>query len=76
MINIVPEKAIASIVEDNSHGSRKVSLSEVDARLQVMTKEYPLFYKNHNLLILYLLMVLGCIVLSVTLGCGNAMMNG
>lgn len=45
----------ATVVEEVSHGSQAVGVLDLDARIQDMARECPPFYKNHNLLILYLL---------------------
>lgn len=59
-------------IEDN----HVVNLSDIDARLQEMSKECPPFCKNYNQLILYLLIIPGCLVPSITLGFDSAMVNG
>jgi hypothetical protein len=78
MFNSITEKAEVSAIEDSKSGEEgnTASLSDLDGRIQVMAKEYPKFYKNHNLLILYLLIIPGCLVPSLTLGFDSAMMNG
>ncbi|KAL3491547.1 general substrate transporter [Aspergillus germanicus] len=53
-----------------------LEIPDLDARLQQLAQEAPPFYKNRNLLIVYLLMIPGCLVPSVTLGFDSAMMNG
>ncbi|KAL2833968.1 general substrate transporter [Aspergillus pseudoustus] len=53
-----------------------VELSDLDARLQQLAQEALPFYKNRNLLTVYLLMIPGCLVPAVTLGFDGAMMNG
>jgi hypothetical protein len=76
------EKKTAAFMADEEHiesrGNRRDSatLSEIDGRLQEMAAESVPFYKNSNLLKLYLLMIPGCLVPSVTLGFDSAMMNG
>ncbi|KAL3456426.1 general substrate transporter [Aspergillus heterothallicus] len=53
-----------------------IDVTTVDARLQQLAQESPPFYKNHNLLTLYLWLIPGCLVPAVTLGFDSAMMNG
>lgn len=45
-------------------------------RIQKLASEFPPFYRNRNLLTLYLLMIPGCLVPAITLGFDGAMMNG
>ncbi|KAJ9156094.1 General substrate transporter [Pleurostoma richardsiae] len=52
------------------------TIHNIDERVQHLAREAPPFYRNHNLLILYMLMVPGCIIPAVTLGFDSAMMNG
>ncbi|KAL3476994.1 general substrate transporter [Aspergillus californicus] len=68
-----PKRQSIELVE---HASKDVEISDVDARLQELSQTAPPFYKNHNLLILYLRMIPGCLVPAVTLGFDGAMMNG
>ncbi|KAJ5704622.1 hypothetical protein N7536_000311 [Penicillium majusculum] len=49
---------------------------DVGQRIQSLADECPPFYRNRNLLILYLLMIPGCLVPAITLGFDGAMMNG
>lgn len=48
----------------------------IDERIQEMASQAPPFYKNRNLLSLYLRIIPGCLVPAVTLGFDGAMMNG
>lgn len=48
----------------------------LDALVQQLAKEAPPFYKSRILTRLYLLMIPGCLVPSITLGSDSAMMNG
>lgn len=66
-------KASLSVHEDADAVS---TLGSAEERLMQLTAESPVFWKNRNLLFLYLLMIPGCIVPSVTLGFDSAMMNG
>lgn len=45
----------ATLVEEVSGGGQAVAVLDLDARIQQMASECPPFYKNRNLLILYLL---------------------
>lgn len=65
-----------STIEDNADIAGDVELKTIDARLQQLSQECPPFYRNRNLLKLYLLMIPGCIVPAVTLGFDSSMMNG
>jgi hypothetical protein len=78
MVNSINEKTAVYTAEDNKGGEEgnTVSLPELDGRLQPMAKECPKFYKNRNLLSLYLLIIPGCLVPSLALGFDSAMMNG
>ncbi|RDW74541.1 uncharacterized protein DSM5745_07203 [Aspergillus mulundensis] len=51
-------------------------ISDIDARLQELAQAAPPFYKNRNLLNLYLRIIPGCLVPAITLGFDSAMMNG
>jgi len=70
------EKNSSEIIEDKMNSDGGVRLNEADARLQELTAECPAFYRNRNLLILYLLIIPGCLVPAITLGFDSAMMNG
>jgi hypothetical protein len=48
----------------------------VDQRIQELSQNCGPFYKNRNLLRLYLLLIPGCLVPAITLGFDAAMMNG
>ncbi|PVI02833.1 general substrate transporter [Periconia macrospinosa] len=48
----------------------------VDERIQELSRESLPFYKNRNLLKLYLLIIPGCLFPAITLGFDAAMMNG
>lgn len=54
----------------------EVPLTQSDERLQEMANQAPPFYKNGNLLKLYLCIIPGCLVPAITLGYDSAMMNG
>ncbi|KAH8658182.1 general substrate transporter [Xylariales sp. PMI_506] len=64
----------------DEHKSPTVGITEtlenVDERIVTMARESPPFYKNRNLLSLYLLMIPGCLVPAITLGFDGSMMNG
>lgn len=45
----------ATVVEEVAHGGQAVDVLDLDARILSMARECPPFYKNRNLLILYLL---------------------
>lgn len=45
----------ATVVEEVAHGGQAVDVLDLDARILQMASECPPFYKNRNLLILYLL---------------------
>lgn len=63
--------------DERKRGSvSSIRVSEADGRLQEMTAASPPFYKNRNLLILYLLIIPGGLLPSATLGFDSAMMNG
>jgi hypothetical protein len=70
------ETNISSDMVEHAVAKEDLEIPDLDARLQQLAHEAPPFYKNHNLLIVYLLMILGCLVPSVTLGFDSAMMNG
>jgi hypothetical protein len=78
MSNSISEKAEASTIEEQrgAEEGNTASLSDLDGCIQAMAMDCPRFYKNHNLLILYLLIIPGCLVPSLTLGFDSAMMNG
>ena len=67
---------VESYSQPNIRKSSVVNLSDIDARIQELAKSYEPFYKNGNLLLLYLLMIPSCLMASVTLGFDSAMMNG
>lgn len=68
--NALAEKAEVALHVDTEEGQ------DLDARIQQLAREAPPFYKNGNLWKLYLLMIPGCLVPSLTLGFDSAMMNG
>lgn len=49
---------------------------DIGQRIQSLADECPPFYRSRNLLILYLLMIPGCMIPAITLGFDGAMMNG
>ncbi|KAJ5652988.1 hypothetical protein N7507_010414 [Penicillium longicatenatum] len=51
-------------------------MGSIDQRIISLAQDCPPFYKNRNLLVLYLLMIPGCLVPAITLGFDSAMMNG
>lgn len=71
------DETSATIIEDmakaNSNNNAVANVLDIDQRITNMAKECPPFFKNHNLFILYLLMIPGCLVPSVTLGFDGAM---
>lgn len=79
-----PKKDITEtvMIEDrtksfDNDSKRKIGDSvTVEERLQALTQACPPFYKNRNLLKLYLLIIPGCLVPAITLGFDSAMMNG
>jgi hypothetical protein len=70
------ETNISSDMVEHAVAKEDLEIPDLDARLQQLAQEAPPFYKNRNLLIVYLLMIPGCLVPSVTLGFDSAMMNG
>jgi hypothetical protein len=76
MASSLKEKQAGFNVEDNSSSDHDVDLQDTERRLQQMTAECPPFYKNRNLLILYLAIIPGCLVPAITLGYDGSMMNG
>jgi hypothetical protein len=72
---IQKETGDATVVEDVPKSTEAVDVLDIDARILQAASEAPPFYKNHNLLILYLLIIPGCLVPAVTLGFDSAMMN-
>lgn len=72
------EKIVDDVKPTSSHVLIRTEseLQSVEAKLRQLTDESPAFYKNHNLLILYLLIIPGALVPAVTLGFDGAMMNG
>ena len=54
-----PQKT-AALVEEVARGGQAVDVLDLDARIQQMARECPPFYKNRNLLILYLLVGTHC----------------
>jgi hypothetical protein len=70
------ETNISSDMVEHAVAKEDLEIPNLDARLQQLAQEAPPFYKNRNLLIVYLLMIPGCLVPSVTLGFDSAMMNG
>ncbi|CAG7921947.1 unnamed protein product [Penicillium olsonii] len=61
------EKAVSGVDADTL---------DVGQRIQSLADSCPPFYRNRNLLILYLLMIPGCMIPAITLGFEGAMMNG
>ena len=45
----------ATVLEEVSNNGSAVDVLDIDARIQQMAKEAPMFWKNRNLFILYLL---------------------
>ena len=64
------------MTEDRKLNSGEVRLDLLDGRLQDMIKECEPFYKNANLLKLYVMIAPGCLMAAVTLGFDSAMLNG
>lgn len=58
---------------DIHHGP---NVLDVDDRIQQLAKDSAPFYRQPNLLRLYLLIIPGCLVGAVTLGYDAAVMNG
>ncbi|KAF9873874.1 hypothetical protein CkaCkLH20_08608 [Colletotrichum karsti] len=71
-----PTSKDEAVVEEIGHSPKHDTDANVEARLQQLVREAPPFYRSRNLLNLYLLMIPGCLVPSVTLGFDSAMMNG
>ncbi|KAL4874017.1 hypothetical protein BDV12DRAFT_191887 [Aspergillus spectabilis] len=63
-------------MDEHVTSKQDVEIINVDAQLLALAQAAPPFYKNRNLLSLYLRMIPGCIVPAVTLGFDSAMMNG
>lgn len=61
---------------ENASSKQDVEVLDIDARLQELAQAAPPFYKNRNLISLYLRMIPGCLVPAVTLGFDGAMLNG
>jgi hypothetical protein len=75
--SIEKEKPDTTVIEEvNKSNNPVVDVLDLDAQIQQLAKECPPFYKNANLLKLYLLIIPGCLVPSLTLGFDGAMMNG
>jgi hypothetical protein len=72
MASKIPEKdpSVSEVADD---GPARETLDQQITRL---ASEAPPFYRNHNLLILYLLIIPGCLMPAVTLGFDAAIMNG
>jgi hypothetical protein len=64
------------MVESIGKVNSNIEVQDVDDQLMELAQSAPPFYKNCNLLRLYLLMIPGCIVPAITLGFDSAMMNG
>lgn len=64
-----------SFVEKGTPGL-ETDVLDTGERIQKLADECPPFYRNRNLLTLYLLMIPGCLVPAITLGFDGAMMNG
>ncbi|KAF4468584.1 Major facilitator superfamily domain general substrate transporter [Fusarium albosuccineum] len=71
--NTLSEKERISASESPSD---TVTVEELDRRIQELAKQATPFYRNPNLLRLYLLIIPGCLVPAVTLGYDSAMLNG
>ncbi|KAH6869694.1 general substrate transporter [Thelonectria olida] len=65
----------SSFVEKGTPGL-DADVLDTGERIQQLANDCPPFYRNRNLLTLYLLMIPGCLVPAVTLGFDGAMMNG
>ncbi|KAM0327002.1 hypothetical protein ACHAQA_006123 [Verticillium albo-atrum] len=52
------------------------TIETIDQQLTRLANEAPPFYQSHNLLVLYLLIIPGCLMPAVTLGFDAAIMNG
>ncbi|EEY17185.1 conserved hypothetical protein [Verticillium alfalfae VaMs.102] len=63
------EKAVSDIVVAET-------IETIDQQLTRLAKETPPFYKSHSLLILYMLIIPGCLMPAVTLGFNTAIING
>lgn len=48
-------QAGATVLEQASNNGSSVDVLDIDARIQQMAKDAPMFWKNRNLFILYLL---------------------
>jgi hypothetical protein len=75
-ISVEKEKLDTTVVEEVNKSNPVVDVLDLDAQIQQLAKECPPFYRNANLLKLYLLIIPGCLVPSLTLGFDGAMMNG
>jgi hypothetical protein len=69
MASKIPEKdpSVSEVADDRE---------TLDQQITRLASEAPPFYRNHNLLILYLLIIPGCLMPAVTLGFDAAIMNG
>lgn len=70
------EKTSVIMDENRKIDTGDEQLENVDNRLQELVKECGPFYKNPNLLKLYLFIIPGCLMAAVTLGFDSAMLNG
>ncbi|KAJ5644257.1 uncharacterized protein N7484_006764 [Penicillium longicatenatum] len=61
---------------ENKENKDQLDVADADSRIRRLAQDAPPFYRKHNLMNLYLLMIPGCLVPSVTLGFDSAMMNG
>ncbi|OQD60725.1 hypothetical protein PENPOL_c021G02655 [Penicillium polonicum] len=69
------DKASSSFVE-KATSTLDADTLDVGEHIQSLADECPSFYRSRNLLILYLLMIPGCMIPAITLGFDGAMMNG
>lgn len=73
--NQVPSQAAVDDIPPVGHHGAE-TIHNIDETVQGLARELPPFYKNPNLVKLYLLMIPGCLVPAITLGFDSAMMNG
>ncbi|KAF2222788.1 general substrate transporter [Elsinoe ampelina] len=69
------QQADRSFVEDSAEASEHIDVSQLDQKIRQLAQESPAFYRNPNLLRLYLLLVCGCLGAAVTLGYDTALIN-
>ncbi|KAF7552854.1 hypothetical protein G7Z17_g4031 [Cylindrodendrum hubeiense] len=70
------DRATSSFVEKGTTPDFGQNALDLDERILKLSNECPPFYRNRNLLTLYLLIIPGCLVPAITLGFDGAMMNG